>query len=55
MDLELRTVPDTPQDVRDQIEATAQSAFDRIKALAIGFKKLSDRSVQTYERITENP
>jgi hypothetical protein len=33
-DLELCTVPNTPQDVRGQREATSQSAVERIKALA---------------------
>jgi hypothetical protein len=31
--LELHTVPETPQDVRDQREATARGAVERIKAL----------------------
>jgi predicted short-subunit dehydrogenase-like oxidoreductase (DUF2520 family) len=48
-------VPNTPQDVRDQREATAKSAVKRIKGLAMECKKLSDRSVQTFERVTENP
>jgi hypothetical protein len=34
-ELELRTVPSTPQDVRDQREATARSAVERIKDLAM--------------------
>jgi chromosome segregation ATPase len=54
-DLELRTVPETPQDVRDQREATARSAVERIKSLAMECKKLTDRSAQTYEQLTENP
>jgi chromosome segregation ATPase len=54
-DLELRTVPETPQDVRDQREATAQSAVERIKALAMECKQLSNRSAQMYEKLTENP
>jgi hypothetical protein len=48
-DLELHTVPDTPQDVRDQREATARSKVERIKALAMECKKLSDHSAQNYE------
>jgi hypothetical protein len=48
-------VPDTLQDVREQREATARSAVERIKGLAMECKKLSDRSAQTYERLTENP
>jgi chromosome segregation ATPase len=54
-DLELQTVPSTLQDVRDQREATAQSAVERIKALALECQQLSSRSVQTYERLTEDP
>jgi FtsZ-binding cell division protein ZapB len=53
--LELRTVPKTPQDVRDQREATAQSAVERIKDLTLECKKLTDRSAQTYEQLIENP
>jgi phage shock protein A len=48
-------VPETPQDVRDQREATARSAVERIKSLAMECKKLTDRSAQTYEQLTENP
>ena len=48
VDLELRTVPKTPEDVRDQREATAQSAVERIKALAMEWKQLSNRSAQMY-------
>jgi hypothetical protein len=54
-DLELRTVPETPQDVRDLREATAHSAVDRLKSLALECKKLSNQSTQTYENLTENP
>jgi chromosome segregation ATPase len=54
-DLELQTVPSTLQDVRDQREATARSAVERIKALALECKQLSSRSAQTYERLTEDP
>ena len=55
IDLELCTVPNTPQNVRDQREATARSAVERIKALAMEFKKLIDRSAHTYEKLTKNP
>jgi hypothetical protein len=48
-DLELRTVPDTPQELRDQREATYRSAIERINALSMECKQLSDHSVQTYE------
>jgi hypothetical protein len=53
--VELCRVPNTPWDVRDQREATAQSTVERIKALTMECKKLSDRSAQNYEKITENP
>jgi hypothetical protein len=43
-DLELRTVPETPQDIRDQREATAHSAVDRLKSLALECKQLSNRN-----------
>jgi hypothetical protein len=48
-------VPETPQDVRDQREATTRSVVERIKALAMECKKLSNRSAQMYEQLTENP
>jgi chromosome segregation ATPase len=48
-------MPETPQDVRDQREATARSAVDRLKSLALECKQLSNRSAQTYENLTENP
>jgi hypothetical protein len=41
--------------MRDQREATAQSKLERIKSLSMECKQLSDRSAQTYERLTENP
>jgi DNA topoisomerase VI subunit A len=47
-------VPETPQDVRDQREETARSAVERIKSLAMEYKKLTDRSAQNYEQLTEN-
>jgi len=53
--LEPRTVPKTPQDLRDQREATAQSAVERIKALTLECKKLTDHSAHTYEQLTKNP
>jgi hypothetical protein len=54
-DLELCAVPETPQEIRDQREATAHSAVDRLKALALECKQLSNQSAQTYENLTENP
>jgi hypothetical protein len=53
--LELRVVPETPQDVRDQREEIAQSAVERLKALTLECKKLTDHSAQTYEQLMENP
>jgi chromosome segregation ATPase len=55
IDLELRTMPETPQEVRDLREATARSAVGRLKTLALECKQLSARSTQTYENLTENP
>ena len=55
MDLELRTVPETPQEIRDLREATARSIVDRLKTLASECRKLSTRSTQTYETLIENP
>jgi VIT1/CCC1 family predicted Fe2+/Mn2+ transporter len=43
-DLELQTVPSTLQDMRDQREATARSAVERIRALSLECKQLSSRS-----------
>jgi hypothetical protein len=54
-ELELQAVPSTPQEVRDQREETARSAVERIKALALECKKLSNRSAQTYEHLAEDP
>jgi hypothetical protein len=45
----------TMQYVQDQREAAARSTIERIKALTMECKQLSDRSAQTYERLTENP
>jgi transcriptional/translational regulatory protein YebC/TACO1 len=53
--LELRTVPETPQDVIDQREATSQSAVEKLKALTLECKKLTDPNAQNYEQLTENP
>jgi hypothetical protein len=54
VELELQAVPSTPQEVRDQQEETARSAVERIKALALECKKLSNRSAQTYELLAED-
>jgi FtsZ-binding cell division protein ZapB len=48
-------MPNTPQDVRDQREATVHSAVERIKSLTLECKKLIDRSAQTYKKLTKNP
>jgi hypothetical protein len=48
-DIDLQTIPSTPQDVRDQREATSRSIVDRIIALALECQKRRSRSVQTYE------
>jgi hypothetical protein len=53
MELELQVVPSTPQEVRDQREEVSKSAFGRIKVLTLECKQLSDRSVETYERLVE--
>jgi hypothetical protein len=47
--LELLTVPDTPQDVRDQRDATARSAVERIKNISMECKQISVHSAHTYE------
>jgi hypothetical protein len=53
--LELCTVPETPQEIRDLREATACSAVGRMKSLALECKQLSSMSAQTYENLTKNP
>jgi hypothetical protein len=40
--------------VRDQREETVKSAVERSRALASECKQLSERSVQMYERFTED-
>ena len=54
-DMELFAMLETPQEIRDLREATARSAVDRLKTLASKCRKLSTRSTQTYENLTENP
>jgi hypothetical protein len=54
-DLELHTVPETPQEIKDQREITAHKAVDRMIALDLECKKLSSHNTQTYENLTENP
>lgn len=54
VDLELCVVPETPQEIRDQREAIARSAVERLKALALECKQLNNQRAQTYENLTEN-
>jgi hypothetical protein len=55
VELELQTIPQTPQEVHNQRELNAQSAFERIKTLVAEFKQLSSRSAQIYEQLSEDP
>jgi hypothetical protein len=55
MVLELRIVPETPQEIRDLREATSRSVVGRLKTFALECKQLSARSAQTYETLAENP
>jgi hypothetical protein len=48
-------VPETPQDVKDQREVTAHSAVEILMALSMECKQLSNRTTQTYEKLTEYP
>jgi len=48
-------VLETPQEIRDLREATARSIVGKMKAISLECKKLSSRSSQTYENLTENP
>jgi hypothetical protein len=47
-------MPETPQDVRDQREATSRSEVDILKYLSLECKKLSNHNARTYEDVTEN-
>jgi hypothetical protein len=55
VDLELCAVPKTLQDVRYLTEAIVHNIVDRLKALSLDYKKLSNRSAQMYEKLVENP
>jgi hypothetical protein len=55
VDLELRTIPKTPQEIIDLREENDRSTVGRMKALSLECKKLSSRSDQTYENLMENP
>jgi hypothetical protein len=48
-DLELRTILETPQDVRDQREATSSSVVERLKSLTMECKQITNHSALTYE------
>jgi chromosome segregation ATPase len=54
-ELELQAVSSTLQEVWDQREETARGTVERIRALALECKQLSDRSAQTYECLAEDP
>jgi hypothetical protein len=55
IDLELCTVPETPQDVRDLREETTHNVVGRIKALVLECNQMSNHSTQTYESLIEHP
>jgi hypothetical protein len=54
MDLELHTMPEIPQEIRDIREAIARSIVDRLKTLASECRQLSTRRTQTYETLANN-
>jgi chromosome segregation ATPase len=54
-DLELCIMLETPQEIRDLREATAQSIVGRLKIFALECNQLSARSAQTYETLVETP
>jgi cell division protein FtsL len=54
-DLELRIMPETPQEIRDLREDNVQSTVSRLKPFALECKQLSARSAQTYETLAETP
>jgi hypothetical protein len=54
-ELETQAMPSPPQEMHDQREEAAKNAVERIMTLASECKQLSDRSVQTYERLAEDP
>jgi hypothetical protein len=55
MELELQTIPQTQQEVRDQRELNAQSVVERIKTLVAECKQLSSISAQIYEQLFNDP
>jgi hypothetical protein len=54
MELELKEVPSTLQEVHEQREEASRNTVERIRALASECKKLSNHSAQTYERLVED-
>ena len=48
-------MPSTPQEVHDLKEENAKSIVEIIRALSLECKKLSHRSVQTYDHLVEYP
>lgn len=55
VELEIQAIPSTPQEERDQREVNARSTVERIKALTEECKKLSNKSAQIHENVSENP
>jgi hypothetical protein len=55
VELDLQTIPSTPQEERDQREMTSRCTVERIKALTEECKQLSSRSAQIHENLTKNP
>jgi hypothetical protein len=55
VELETQAVSSTPQEVYDRREETDKNTVIRIRSLTSECKKLSDRSTQAYEILTEDP
>jgi hypothetical protein len=55
MELEIQEVSSTLQEVHNQREEDTKSTMGRIRALISECKQLSNRSVQTYECLVEDP
>jgi len=55
VELEIQAIPSTPQEERDQWEVNSRSTVERIKALTEECNKLSSRSAQIHENLSENP
>jgi hypothetical protein len=54
LELELQAMSSTLEEVQNQREETAMSVVERIRALALECKQLSDQSAQTYDHLTED-